>query len=133
MSLSNAAFKVAPTSHAASGGTADNLESVYDDSKTHQLQYGSGSFLERTVVEFSRSQPQKNSASPGGYTQARGNLVIKQPIDLGDGEITMNTARLTVATAVQSTDAQKKELLDSCAQFIYGTDTQGFWMNLYLG
>lgn len=129
MALKNASISTDATAISATGGSADTLESISDDSSKHSLYYGTGGFLGRSVVEFSKSEPQANASTPSGYTQARCTLVLKTPKVLANSETTINTLRLTHATDVETTDAEKLEMVRIVAQMLGLSDFSNFWTN----
>lgn len=129
MSLKDGNLSVTSTAITATGGSADTLKSISDDSSKHTLYYGTGGFLGRSIVEFSKTEPQANASSPSGYTQARCSLVVKQPKTLANERTTVNTVRVQLAADVETTDAEKLEMVRIVAQLLGLADYSNFWTN----
>jgi hypothetical protein len=132
MSLKNATFKVDSTAISATGGTSETLKSISDDGSSHKLYFGSDNFLTRHNVEFSITSPQVSATAPNGFTQERCRLVQKVPMTLTNGNTTTLTVRSEVSTDVETTTAQKLELVRTHAQFLGGADFADFWANQQL-
>lgn len=125
--LNNLGFQEGPTSITATGGTARNLVSLGDNADSHILYFGTGGYLARTLVEFSKSTPQPSSTSPDGYTQARRSVVMKVPLTLANGLTTICTFRGQLSVSVESTDAEINAMIRNVAQFLGDSEAAGFW------
>lgn len=127
MPIKDSSVNIGATSISATGGVATSLEHMYDDSGKLVTSLGTGDLLAQTKVEFSRTEMQKSATSPSGYTQPRSTLVVKRPKVLLNEQITMNTVRLTLATDVETTDAEKEDLVRVVAQMLGLPDYSRFW------
>lgn len=130
MSLSNASVLSGATM-SPSGGTALAFESQGSTLATNKLIVTADTDL-RTRREISATikEPRVQASAPNGYTQARSILVFKAPLSLDNGNITVNTLRIELAFDVETTDAEKDELLVLGSQFLNDSDFTGFFKNL---
>jgi hypothetical protein len=127
MSLT-ATIKTGATSVAATGGDDQDLIPLGIVNNTNTVFYDDdGAYSERRTAEFGTKAPKVNPSSPGGYTQERRTVVFRRPITLADGSITVETLRVELATASETDEADKVEMLEQVAQIMVNSDFADFW------
>lgn len=127
MSL-EATIKTGATSVAATGGDDQVLKGLGISNGSHVVFYdGDGASTARRTAAFSSSFPKPNENSPGGYTQDRRTLVFKRPITLANGDLSVETVRVQLATASETVESDKVEMLEQVAQMLVNTDFSEFW------
>lgn len=129
MSLNNASL-LSGASVAATGGTALPFGSLGSPGSINTLYASDDSDIRtrREIVCQTRAARQ-NVDTPNGYTQSRSIVTVKTPLSLDNGEVTVNTVRIEIATDVETTDAEKLELRNIAAQAIIDSDFLEFWDN----
>lgn len=132
MSLSNASLftgaTVAPTGGSAlaftSGGISAGVNPLYctadDDLRT------------RREVICTTKAPKVSASAPNGYTQQRAAANIKFPLELDNGNITINTLRIELSCDVETTSTEKDEYMSVGAQLLCDADFTEFFQNLSL-
>jgi len=93
-------------------------EAIIDDSSE---------FLTQSTVTFTTKDPKVNAGSPNGYTQARSQVTLKVPLELDNGEHTVNTLRIELSCDHEATDAEIESMLVYGAQFLADSDFSDFW------
>lgn len=128
MTIANSVIKQNATALTPSGGTdltfavrqrASNgaIEVMVVDDP--QLTRRSASFL----VKPSRI----DEDAPSGYTQNRNSVLVRVPITLSNGKTTVNTAKVEIATDIETSDAQRLELRYMVGQILSGAGFALFW------
>ncbi len=111
MSLSNASILSGATMVAPTGGTALTFGSTgIENSKNVLYCNEDDNALDRRTIEVSVKRPKVSVSAPNGYTQQRTTFVVKSPLTLDNGNITVNTVRIEFSTDVETTDAEIDEL-----------------------
>jgi hypothetical protein len=105
----------------ASKGLVGSSLTLYDE--------GAVDYVNRKDLVLSVKNPKINAGSPNGYTQARSEVLWKFPLVLDNGSSTVNTARLTIATDVETTDAERLEMRQQVAQALLNSDMVEFFDN----
>jgi hypothetical protein len=100
-------------------GIVDGKQTIYFD--------GDGDFNSRRTITFSKTDPKPNASSPGGYTQERRLVVIKRPKTLDNGDVTIETLRMEMSTASETTDSEKLDLQFTGAQVLGHADFVDYW------
>jgi hypothetical protein len=127
MSLSNASINSGATG-SFSGGSALAFESRGIEAGRNVLYATADTDLRtRREIDCSVSYPKVQATAPNGYTQARSTLVIKVPIELDNGNTTVNTFRIVLSTDVETSDTQIDEMLVLGAQTLLDADFAAFW------
>jgi len=124
MSLQNAGIVTAPSSIAASGGSALNFSSLGPSSNGAVVLYVAADTdlrLRRTLKAIAKT-PTVNVSAPNGFTQARTQTLFSKPKLLANGKITVNTVRIEVSYDVETTQTEIQELLDVGAQILCDSD-----------
>jgi hypothetical protein len=112
------------------GGTDQDLVSLGLTEGKHVVYYdGDTDFRSRRTIEFTVKEPKVQSSAPNGYTQARAVALMRVPLELDNGEITVNTVRLEVAVDPETEDSEITDLVYQAAQLFYADDFLGFWTN----
>jgi len=124
MSLSNAGIVTAPSSIAATGGTALNFSSVGSPSKgkVSLIVTADTDLRLRRTIDVSASAPTVNAGAPNGYSQARVQFLFRKPKLLANGKITVNTVSVNFGYDVETTQAEIQELLDVASQMCFDAD-----------
>ena len=132
MSIDNASlFEGAPV--APSGGTAlpfgplgasKGVNTIYATDDTD--------LRSRREIVFTTKEPKVSASAPAGYTQARAVAVFKSPLELDNGNSTVNTVRIEVAYDAETSTAEKTELMAMAAQICSDADFTAFFHNLSL-
>lgn len=119
---------------AASGGTAMAMTSKGGSENKNTLVVDADVDLrtQRTCV-FSVRPPKVQSSAPNGYTQGRCNVVFKFPRTLANGLISVDTVSLQLSTDVETTVAQKEEMLSLIAQVSFDSETSQAFTLLNVG
>jgi len=130
MSLNNATLKTGATM-APTGGSDLNFESRGNLLDRNNLFVPADLDL-RTRREISCviKDPKVSASAPNGYTQARATATFKSPLELDNGNITVNTVQISMACDVETTDAEKDELLIIAAQMLTDADFTSFFKAL---
>jgi len=129
--LANANVNVDATSIAPTGGTSTALASIGDSLNKHALFLATSGveFKDRVTFDFTTKAPSITSGSPSGFTQARSGIVLKFPITLATGERIVNTARVEIATDVETTTAEKVNIRYYLSQLLSDIETDDFCNN----
>lgn len=115
----------------ASGGTALTFASRGSEPGRNVIYVASDTDLRtRREADFSVSYPKIQGSAPNGYTQARRTVVMKFPLVLENGNVTVNTIRIVLSTDVETTDAEIGEYLALGAQAMIDTDFSSYWSSL---
>jgi len=124
MSLANAGIVTAPSSIAASGGTAVTFVSNGSPSagKLNIFVSAATDLRLRRSIDVTVRPPSANVSAPNGYTQARISFLFKKPKLLANGKITVNTSRVEFAYDVETTQAEIQDLLDTASQICFDAD-----------
>jgi hypothetical protein len=122
MSLSNASISsgatVAPTGGSAlafaGAGARGNSHLIYATADTDLR-------TRRSIMTTVR-EPKPSSVAPNGYTQARTAFVLKSPLELDNGNLTVNTVRIEFSFDVETTQTEIEELRVLAAQICSDAD-----------
>lgn len=132
MSLSNAVVKSGATI-APSGGTDLTFESQGSSLGQNRIIVSADTDLRtRREIMAVVKEPRVQSSAPNGYTQARSSITFKSPLLLDNGLVTVNTLKLELSTDVETSSAEKDEMLILGAQFLTDSDFTGFFKNLII-
>lgn len=125
--LTSFAPKVGATSMSVTGGTASSLIGLSSDfTKLSTALAGSLSVKDRTVIKFSSTDAKVNSNGPNGYSQSRTATQFVRPKILANAALTYNTINIQTSFDVETTDAEKLELLLLAAQSMVDSATRDF-------
>jgi hypothetical protein len=86
----------------------------------------------RRTAEFTVKEPVPSTTAPGGYTQCRASSFIKIPVELENGNVTVNTVSIQVAYDPETDAAGVAQLLDLAAQTLTHADTRTIFTQLSL-
>lgn len=113
---------------APTGGTAINFSSAGIRSNVVTLNCDEDTdYRTRRQVVCTAKEPKPSSTAPNGYTQARSKTVLKSPLELDNGEITVNTVTIEFAFDVETSAAEVDELQVLAAQLITDADFDELW------
>lgn len=112
------------------GGTATSLASLGNTLGQHNCYFDDGSeFLAQSNIDFTVKAPKVSATAPNGYTQARNTVLIKVPLALDNGSVTVNTVRIDFASDIEMTDAERLTMRVYAAQILSDSDFTEFWDN----
>lgn len=111
----------------ATGGTAKTLTSLGADLNQHDLFLDGTDIRTRTELVATTSKPKVKTSAPNGYTQQRSQMYLKVPLELDNGDRTVNTVQITFACDIETTDAEKDTILSYAAQLLSDSDYSSFW------
>jgi hypothetical protein len=86
----------------------------------------------RRSIVATVKDPKVSASAPNGYTQARATVVYKAPLALDNGGVTVNTVRIEFAYDVETSTAEKTELLVIASQICNDADFTELFQNLSL-
>lgn len=128
MSLTNASIVIAPSSIAATGGSALAFSSSGQAGNTVTLYVAADTDLRtRRTIDVEVRKPRPNASAPNGLTQARQIATFKKPKVLANGKITTGTVSVTLAYDVEFTQTEIQELIDVGAQMLCDSDFTNLW------
>lgn len=131
MSFKNATIQKDPASITYGTGTATTLKTLGDSMSQHSLWASvTGEDLplqQRTEVAATIKQPKVSATAPNGYTQARNTIVVKAPLVLDNGNVTVNTVKIEISVDVETTSAEKATLRDYASQLLTESSFEEFW------
>jgi len=134
MSLVNAGVVTAPSSIAATGGSALAFAAGQSSATTMHLYVSADTDLRtRRTIDVVIKPPKIQPTAPNGYTQARATATYKKPKLLANGKITVNSVQVSMSYDVETTQAEIQELMDVGAQMIFDADFTALWKNQSLG
>jgi len=84
----------------------------------------------RREIACTTKDPKVSTSAPNGYTQARASAQLKSPLLLDNGAITVNTVTIQVSFDVETTDAEKDELLVLGSQMLNDADFLALFKDL---
>lgn len=110
---------------AATGGS-DVVHSVFNNSNPNVAAFENlaQAYGSRQMLKAKVSRPKADASTPGGYTQARTDLVLSVPKVLANGKTTFNSVKIQIAYDVETTDAEKAELEAMGAQLFIDSELQ---------
>jgi len=122
--ISTSNINLGSTALTPTGGTSSASVSLGDSLEKHQvyLTEAATTVLTRKSVDFTVKRPVVNSASPSGYTQQRTKVLVRYPITLGSGDVTVCTASIELASDVEMGESDMDNLRYISAQLISDTD-----------
>lgn len=82
------------------------------------------------AIEFSVKHAKASASAPGGYTQNRRNIFIRQPILLANGNYTTNTCSFTLSTDPESGQQDLIDLITLMAQVLNDVEGANFLYNM---
>jgi len=130
MSLNNAALLENATMNPASGGTALTFSSLGNNLGSNTLIVAADTTLNlRRSINATVSSPKASSGAPGGYTQARQTLRFNVPRTLANGNVSVDTIELKLSTDVETSVADKQEMLNIIGQACVDADFTEFFTN----
>jgi len=134
MSLANASIVTAPTSIAASGGSALPFSSLgpVNAGQVVLAATADTDLRTRRLLKCTAKPPTVLSTAPNGYTQAKTETLYVKPKLLANGKITANTVQVTVKYDVETTQTEIQELLDVGAQICCDSDFTAYHKTLNL-
>lgn len=113
---------------ATTGGTATSFASRGNTLTQHDLFLDDASnIIDQTTLEASVKLPKVSVSAPNGYTQSRNTMYLRIPLALDNGNSTVNTVRIEIATDVETTAAEKLSLRVLTAQLLHDSDFLQFW------
>jgi len=130
MSLINASILEGATYVVPTGGSALAFAGRGAQGNTHVL-YDTAAVDARTqkTIVCTVKDPKPSAGAPNGYTQARTSILMKDPLSLDNGGLTVNTAGANFAIDVETTSAEFADMKLRLCQCIMDTDFDAFWLN----
>jgi hypothetical protein len=128
MSINNGAILKGATL-GITGGTSESLIGLSDSDGKTRVFYDGTDYLSRSEIDFTTRAPKVNLNSPDGYTQPRSAIILKTPKVLSNGLRTVGTVRIEFSTSIETTSAEKDEMLNDAAQLLISTEFSSFWKN----
>lgn len=132
MSLKNATIQLDPASITYGTGSAVcTLKTLGDTMSQHSLWLSvAGEDLplqQRSEIVSVIKAPKVSESAPNGYTQARNSMLIKAPLVLDNGGVTVNTVKVEFSFDVETTSAEKKTLREYVCQLLSESSFEEFW------
>lgn len=125
MPLSSVSLKTAPTSYTVTGGSALAVTPVFNDGDTVKLAATTDTdFRVRRVISHDHYEPKPSVKGPNGYTQERTRIFLAKPKLLANTKITTNYGQVILSWDVETTVAEKTEILDLLAQYLIDTNSR---------
>jgi hypothetical protein len=87
---------------------------------------------QRSLVLTTRP-PKVQASAPNGYTQARMGALLKIPRTLANGSISVDTISIQLATDVETSVADKDEMLALASQVLIDSEMSAAWSTLNVG
>lgn len=132
MSLNNASIDIGATL-TPSGGTATAFESSGISGQVNKLFASADTDLRtRREIVCSVKEPKVQAAAPNGYTQARGMATLKFPLELDNGNITINQLKIELAYDVETTQTEIDTYLSAGALVLSDADFASLFKSLSL-
>lgn len=129
MTIRTFAPSLGATGLTATGGTATALIGLNSDySKLKLAIAGSSSIKDRSTLSYSATPAKASSNGPNGYTQERTGTQLLSPKLLANDKITYNSISVQTSFDVETTDAEKLELILIMAQSMAATATREFYL-----
>lgn len=130
--LNTAVMSGGPVTH--TGGTAETLLKQSDSSTEVECYLdGASSFALRKTIVLGVKRPKVSASSPSGYTQKRNTVLIRFPITLASGEVTVCTGKVEIAADIEMSALEITYLRKYLSDFLVTSDTDEFWENQSLG
>lgn len=118
----------------ATGGTSMPMTSIGGSENKNTLIVDADTDLRtQRSITFTVRRPKVQASAPNGYTQGRCTALIKIPRLLANGKITVDTVSIQVSADVETTVAQKTEMLKLGAQALFDSETLAAWTALNAG
>lgn len=130
MAVSNATLKSGGTVSVA-GGTDLAFASLGIQANQNTLYaIADPDFRTRREIVCAVKPPKAQAGAPNGFTQARASTLVKVPLVLDNGKMTYNTLRIELAVDVETSDAEKTELMSLGSQILADADFSAFFKSL---
>lgn len=110
-----------------SGGTADTLSAFGSRTEVQASFDADTEYLTKKDILFSQKEPSVSASAPNGYTQARRTALLKLPLELDNGNRTVNTVRIELAVDIEATAAEIAEYCTLASQVLGDSDFSAFW------
>jgi hypothetical protein len=110
-----------------SGGTADALSAFGSRTEMEARFDADTEYLTAKTAVFSQKEPAVANSAPNGFTQARRSVLVKFPLELDNGNRTVNTIRIELGVDVEATSAEIAEYCLIASQILGDTDFSAFW------
>lgn len=115
----------------ASGGTAMPMTSIGGSENKNTLVVDADTDLRtQRSISFAVRRPKVQASAPNGYTQGRCNALLKFPVTLANGNLTVDTISIQLSTDVETTVAEKTEYIKLAAQALIDSETLAAWTTL---
>jgi hypothetical protein len=127
MTIANASIPIGAT-FAPSGGSATTIKTKEANGPRHLAFLDDGSaLLDQQTADFSYKAPKVSVGAPNGYTQARNTVVVKVPLTLANGNLTVNTIRIEQSCDFETSAADKASLREWAVHLLNDSDFTEFW------
>jgi len=116
-----------------SGGSAISFVSAGIRNEVNTLNCSNDADLRtRRQIVCSTREPRPSEGAPNGYTQARATAFLKFPLELENGNVTINTVRIEVAYDVETSASELTEYKVIAAQVLNDSDFSALFSSLSL-
>jgi len=112
---------------AHTGGVAQAFSKLQDSSNEHEVFFDSTTLLNRKTAKFSTKRPKVSAGAPGGYTQARSTVLIKQPFTLANGNTTYVTVSITLSVDPELSQTEIDNLRYYGSDALANASLDDFW------
>jgi hypothetical protein len=111
-----------------SGGTSKTCSELMQIQDGYRIHIEEDTDYEtKRYLDFKSREPRPKAEAPNGYTQARRSLLIRHPLSLDNGKITVNTSSYVLAIDPETSAAEVAEYLIEMAQLLVATATSQFF------
>jgi hypothetical protein len=130
MSIKTASVAIGAT-YAPTGGTATAITPLATSNTDISAFVATTGVMAstRTEIVFSGKVPKVSASGPGGYTQGRSSVLVKQPKTLANAARTINTASVSLSIDPETTAAEVTALKSLLINLINDADFDQFWLN----
>jgi hypothetical protein len=131
MPINAATPKVGSTTYVEpSDGTADVLSRLGATLAEARATFDADTeYLTQKSIDFSVTEPRVNPSLPNGYTQQKRIAKLKIPLELDNGNRTVNTVTITMSCDIETSAAERTELMMLGSQLLGDSDFTDFWQS----
>lgn len=110
-------------------GDTDPLLSLSDSAEKHATYFDASTFALRKSADFSVKRPKVSLTAPDGYTQARNTVLLRYPIELANGLVTVNTVSIQSSISVETPLGDISNLRMLAADLLFEGALNEYWTN----
>lgn len=128
MSLKTLLLNVGATTVSVTGGVSTAIKLIKSDFNTVIAKLEGGTnLLDETILRFSSRSAVVNKNGPNGYSQARSDISLIEPMVLSNEALTHNSVKMQTSFDIEATRAQKINLIYLAAQVAVAEVTEDFF------